>query len=112
MPMIHALQTAAATLVWFFENDQIARWTALLIWIAVSSMLAIPAYRRLFGKPLYVDDLLFSAWLLTLNRVCFSVQSLFHNDSFADLTRWTGIAAALFYGYVVSSYIRPAWLAR
>lgn len=105
--LMHALQVALAAVIWFFTDDPIARWTALVVWIVITGMLTIPAYRRLFGKPEYVDDLLFAAWLLTLNRICFSIQSLVHNDAFADMTRWFGIAGGLFYGYVVSSYIWP-----
>ncbi len=104
--MIHALQAAAAAVLWFFANDQIAHWVGLTVWTGLSGMLSIPAYRRLFGQPRYVDDLLFAAWLLTMNRVCFSVQSLVHNDTFGDVTHWTAIGAALFYGYVVSAYVR------
>ena len=105
--MMQSIGHTADGLLWFVTNDQVQRWIALAVWWGVSAMLTIPARRRLFGQPIYVDDLLFAAWLLTLNRVCFSVQSLVHSDTFGDLTRWFGIGGGVFYTYVVSSYIWP-----
>ncbi|WP_174290996.1 hypothetical protein [Sphingomonas bacterium] len=105
--LIHLLQLMAAGVLWFFETDVVARALALVIWMVVSGMLSIPAARRLFGQPERTDDLLFAAWLLTLNRLLFSVQALVHNDTFGDVARWTGIGAALFYAYVLSSYVWP-----
>lgn len=100
------MSALAADLNWFFTSDAVGRAIGLAVWIAISFLLMPAVARCIRQTHRYSDPLFFAGFLLTLNRIAFGVQGFAHQDTLADVCRWTGIATAIGYGFVALDYLR------
>ena len=85
---------------------EVGRWISMAVWVTAALMLLPAVVRLIRGKGRHLDLLWLAAFFLMDNRISFQLRQLLRRDEMLAWCTWTGIAAGLFYLYIIWGYQR------